>query len=276
MSNIIPADSPSIYDALRTLVSRDSLLALVRPDNPPSGIAGFLFDLVDEDGVDLSSDITDHYIEDNLPVQDHIALRPETITVTGSTAELVWLPPRATAHPAAVPNPLPDIPDYGQELSEDAERLQAEADAAQTANQDAAESAKSLYGYYDAWTPAGEGQTKQSRIFGYIYQLWKGRVLFTVETPWGVFTNMVIESVTARQAGNTRTVTSFMITFKRLRTTKSLTTRPGLLAGRAVAQRAAEAQNGTVGQVPATDLKQQQIEQRITLPRNSPFIPATP
>ena len=44
-------------------------------------INGFLFDIVGKIQHDLDSDSTDHYVEDNTAVQDHIALKPEKITL---------------------------------------------------------------------------------------------------------------------------------------------------------------------------------------------------
>ncbi len=233
--NIVPTDSPSIFAALNTLVLNGASLAIVRPDNPPPGIAGFLFNVVDEDGAELESDITDHYVEDNTAVQDQIALRPEVVTVTGQIAELVKTVPTAK-NVSRVVNPLPLVPGLEPVFSPGAEAQQASA-ALDVSNRDA---------------------------YGYIYQLWKGRQRFTVETPWGFFTNMAILSASARQGSASRFVSEFSITFKKIRTASSITVVPGLLAGRAVFQQAPVTQNGTIGQLPVSASQSSQYLSRMT------------
>lgn len=262
---IVPTDSPSIFDALNTLVLNSASLAIVRPNNPPPGIAGFLFDVVDDDVTELESDITDHFVEDNTPVQDQIALRPETVTVTGQIAELVRRVP-TTASVAQVTNPLPNIDGLEPELAPGAAAQQEATTQATVDDNAAVASQQSLYGYYGSRLPQQPNQTKQSVVYGYLYQLWKGRQLFSVETPWGFFTNMAILSVSARQSAESKSVSEFSITFKKIRTVRSVTITPGLLAGRATFQQAPITQNGTVGQTPLSSAQSNQFFQRITPP----------
>jgi uncharacterized Fe-S center protein len=63
--------------------------AIVKPEDF-KGIAGFVFDVITLDSIELSSDITDHYIEDNTAINDHIALKPEIIRVEGLVGELKY------------------------------------------------------------------------------------------------------------------------------------------------------------------------------------------
>lgn len=55
-----------------------------------TGIAGFKFHIPQREQVTMSSDITDHYIEDNSPVQDHIACKPIEITLQGYQGEYFY------------------------------------------------------------------------------------------------------------------------------------------------------------------------------------------
>lgn len=102
---IIPTDSPSIYDQLTTL----ERAAIVRPNNPPRGIAGFLFDYDAEQFLELMSEITDHAIEDNTRVADNIGLLPERVTLRGLIGELTDANASFPA-PAPTPAPLPLYP----------------------------------------------------------------------------------------------------------------------------------------------------------------------
>ncbi len=269
--NIVPTNDPSIYAALNTLVLNQQQYALVRPDNPPPGIAGFLFDVVDDDSSELESDITDYFIEDNSSIQDHIALRPETVTISGKIAELVQSVVQNKPI-SKIGNPLPLVGGLIPVLTPQA--VQNETAAAEnTAQSNAAiTSNESLWGYYNSRSPQQPSQTKQSYIYGYFYQLWKGRQLFTVETPWGYFTNMAIQSISATQGAETRFVSNFTITFKKIRVARSITINPGSNAGRSVFQVASENPNGTIGQLTPTSLQLRQIENQMTPGR--PFGPA--
>jgi hypothetical protein len=263
MSVVIPTDSPSIFAALNTLSTQTALLAIVRPNNPPPGIAGFLLDLPEDDSAELESDITDHYLEDNTAVQDQIALRPETITLTGKVAELVKTVP-TSANVAAVTNPLPLVSGLQPTFSPGAAQTMAQSSSTSAAANAAVADTQTLYGYYNAHVPQQPNQTKQSLVFGYIYQLWLGRQLFTVETPWGTMTNMAILSAAAKQDGVSRSVTDFSITFKKIRTAQRIFLTAGQLAGRSVFQQAPVSNNGTIGQNPVTTAQQGQFLQQAT------------
>lgn len=264
---IVPTDSASIYQELSELQNARGSVAVIRPDNPPEGIAGFIFDIRTDDGSDLESDITDHYLEDNSAVQDHIALRPETVSVSGETGELVYDTP-TTPVVTKVPDVLPLIVGLMPALSEAGALAQLATEATIVGVNNAMAQTQSLYGFYDARFPRSTGQTKQSRIYNYFYQLWRGRQLFSVETPWGYFTNMAIQSLSAKQGESTRYITSFDITFKKIRVAQEISVQQGLIedravyngngvlrsAGRNADQRSKINQNGTLGQTTATGI----------------------
>ncbi|MDE3073916.1 MAG: hypothetical protein KGJ86_00680 [Chloroflexota bacterium] len=247
--NTVPTDAPSVFAPLNTLVQAKKQYAIVRPDNPPPGIAGFVFAISNDETVELESDITDHFTEDNNPVQDHIALKPETVTVTGEVAEVVKSPPGAVGT-NSVPNPLPDLPGLRPELSPGAQSafdLGEEDDTVQSA-----EAAGSLYDFYQERLPQQPDQTKQGVAFGYFYQLWKGRMLCTVETPWGFFTNMAVQSVSSHQGPSTRNTTDFSIVFRKIRTVRSVLINGWQVqAGRASTQWKPLVPNGVAGLLPA-------------------------
>lgn len=277
--NLVPTDSVSIYEQLSTLTNRSRRLALVRPNNPPSGIAGFLLDIVEDDGSDLESDITDHYVEDNTTVQDHIALRPETITVSGRVAELVRAIPVAQPITQAT-NPLPLIPDLMPTLAPGSQEREVAELLAQTEGDAVIGFSESLYGFYQSNARQQPGQTKQSYIYGYFYQLWKGRQLFSVETPWGIFENMAILSASVKQGAESRSVSEFSLTFKKIRVAQTINAVPGLLAqrsvfdqsvannanflaGRSAFEWSAPSNNGLSGQTPMTAAETLQFNWKI-------------
>lgn len=255
---IIPTDSPSIYAALNTLVLNRTALAIIRPNNPPPGIAGYLFNIEDDNAFDLESDITQYTTEDNSAVQDHIALRPETVSVRGIVAELTLAQP-TVPRVARNGDPLPAAPGLAPQLTPGAVQTQAELAASQAREQVAVSDAQSLFDFYNTRAGRQPNETTQQRIAGYFYQLWKGRQLFTVETPWGFFTNMAISTANFSQGPDTKFVSEAMITFRKIRVATTVSLNAGQLAGRATFQQAAVVQNGNIGQAQLSAVSQQRI-----------------
>lgn len=362
-SNIIPSAAPSVYAQLSKLDSA----AIVRPNNPPAGIAGFLFHVDGDQSIRLRSMITRHTVEDNTTIQDNIALLPEEVSLKGLIAELTdsgsndqaisppvqplplfpglfpsyaaeanisfskrvgalvvsagttltlgknglsagvdlggsigplsanaivqtttkeladVLPPSVevqVAIAAAVQNAVGLVAGgnaptsgaiaaaiqaavgnvVGAGLSPSIEELIAQSvnsslgtTIAGNASPDAASTA-SLYQYYASRAPSGKGQSAQSVAFGFFYQMWKGRQLFSVETPWGVLNDMAIAAVDVEQGEESKYISNFTITFERIRIAQSVTVNPGQLAGRNLIQASASAptQGGNPATTPVT------------------------
>jgi hypothetical protein len=339
--NIIPSDTKeSIFDTIKSIEVLQQR-AIIRPQNPPPGIAGFLFDIPEEDQIALRSDVTDHFLEDNTSVVDQIALKPEEVSVRGLVAELTSAQPNATRQAPLGPRPpLPDNPQLapmnrsaaailfsrastlarilapgtsqfsgiakalvmspqgvGQQIAADALIIAnkvgygAEASKALALGRFVASATRSagrpnitrprgnqnpippftplvapaldiqpdsLYGMYVNNSVQQPMQTWQSNAFAYFYQLWKGRQLFTVETPWGTFTDMTIMSMTATQNDETRFRSSFSITFKKIRTAGNAVVTAGQLAGRVLQQSTPTTNNGAAATTPALTTAQKQ------------------
>lgn len=260
MSNIVPTDAPSVFSDLDVLTTLEKN-ALVRPNNPPPGIAGFLFDIQVEDAADIQSDITDHYVEDNVALQDQIALRPEMVTVRGLIGELVQASEQVdtiTEQIDALPINEQLVPEYT--LEQEVEFDQEEQDATEAT--DALTDNVSLEGYFAARNP--NSGNKQSQAFAYFYGLWKGRQLFTVDTPWGFFTDMAILSLRASQDASTKYVSDFTITFKKIRFAKEVVVSSGQLAGRCAQQSSDQTKNGVAGKEDVTPERNQSWLHQLT------------
>lgn len=363
--NVIPTDIPVTLDLVKSLTTLDQQ-AIVRPNNPPPGIAGFLFDIELEQKVELTSDITDHFVENNTAVNDHIGLRPEMVTFQGVVAELVGtqklpgpytpppnpLPTNITMSPRrtpgainnqlnaaignaiaagtssalaggsirgavrnsvrattsnlvantkynliqaaqasvrtllipsnvvalATPGPLPmdvqnavnvlktALPNQFQTI------LGAVVAVGTPAGQQILVGAKfdsftgpgpgsTLYSVYTDKQPTPPKQSRQTDAWLYFYNLWKSRSLFSVETPWGIWTNMAISSLRSTQDDETATKTEFVITFKKVRVATDVTVQVGQLAGRNVAQTtvATPTQRGVAAQSTPTTQQEESI-----------------
>lgn len=326
-TNVVPTDSPSIYAAL----SSTAKLALVLPNgNPPAGIAGFLFDVPEEQTFVLDSDITDHFVEDNTAIQDQVALRPEKVTLRGLVAEITFNDLGLSEIPSQLPPPrrlplnfplMPLISDgamqlagidvgmiqtranfvlngplspvltgkvsalsagglagltgtvlsFAPGLSPELSFIQSDlsdmaadqidqlnltmigalADGAQPSPQPA----PNLKTYYDGQIGSNPALTKQAAALGLFYQLWKGRVLFTVQTVWGILESMAIEHAQVVQDADDAYRSKLEVTFKKMRIAGDLiVASPTTIAGRAYAQTIAGSPQGlgTAGLSPVT------------------------
>lgn len=326
MSYEFPSSSePSVFDALSGATANGSN-AIAYPSPLPGGIAGLVFDWTGDERLELRSEITDSWVEDNEPIHDQIALYPERFTLDASTAEIVFLPSSAGNTPPQPANPLPILanmaptltpgaslslsarginasisvslppntilpPDVQSALGQTAYMAQLAAktigQVAQAARNlaalpatlgpilsdplgsvapiagsslgsspnsppgsAAAAGTNSLWQYYLSLQPTAKNN--QAMVMGFIYQLWKGRQRFTIETPWGIFASMVIETADGTQPGDTPGRTDHRITFKRFNVAKEI-----LINSQAVGRNKNQATesnpqvNGTVGKVPA-------------------------
>jgi hypothetical protein len=324
-TNIVQSDQPSIYDTLSTLrtANPDQYAAIVRPDKPPSGIGGFVFDIPGDEEVRMKANISRHYVESNVPIADHIALEPEQITLRGMVAEIAVvqktvvptsravgvLPlccpmmPRLTAGVVSklaglavgnVMGKLPGVAGMGAATAAailnggtvpgaamvatgQAALAQAAANVsglpagttsallgmassgiasnlasalssltgssgssgmrtaglmlAEAAQAAAGEGAQSVFSYYQSQYVFS---SRQTTAFTYFQQLWFGRQTCSVETPWGIYTNMAIAEVRAVQPKESKGYSDFTVVFEKIRVAGDITVQVGPLQGRDV------------------------------------------
>lgn len=286
--NIIPADGGSVFDVLKKLSSSESQVALIRPNNPPLGIGGFLFDIVGDEMVELTTDTSDHYAEDNTPIQDQATLRPEKVTVQGFIGELILT---ANTTPVITPEPMPLKPNLPlrPQFAPGATQVLGILAAQSVQTRAAITIGQSLYGLYQQLTPQqlvqvpqtpnqpprqrpnltpkqSANQTKQQQVFGYFYQLWKGRQLFSVETPWGVYNDMILELGRFTQPEETKFRTDAFLTFKKMRFARQSSVQVGQIAGRAAFQRAPQTSIGTAATQPVTPAQSESVYHRFLNP----------
>lgn len=225
------ADFTSIANKLRSISSVGNAvntfrnLILVTPENKgyqptqqiisgaafPSNDKAFLFHYEGEQKYNLTADITDHFIESNTAIQDNIAIKPEKFTTQGFIGELNDVVPDELKVLQTIANKLTIINAYTPALSataliafNEAETIYRTAYATVTAAKQA----------FDSLVFGSTPQNKQQTAFQMFSDYFNKRTLFTIQTPWRVKENMVIESLTAIQDGETDTISTFEITFK--------------------------------------------------------------
>lgn len=192
------------------LVSNVVSQFVVRPTG--SNLGGFIFDLVDDEEINLDADITDHYVEQNYAVQDHVALRPERFTLKGFVGELNDVFPQNLVKLFTNIQTVGVImsPEFTTQATETYIKLQnALAQAGEVINQ-----ATSIYNIFTDYITTA---SRQQNAYYYFRNMWISRQLFSIETPFCVFTNMAIEKVTAIQRGQSNMVADFSVSFKHMR-----------------------------------------------------------
>lgn len=233
---------------------------------PPKAL---LFNYEGEQSATLTSDITDHYIENNTAVQDQIALRPEIITTQGFVGELNDIAPGALQPLKTAAEKLTTISAYTPQLSTTALLAYANAFALYQTAASVINSAASAWSSINGnngesvingntqvdsqgnLAGASPNQSQQQIYFQQFYAYWKNRTLFTIQTPWAIFQDMAIQSLRAVQNADTRVITDFEVTFKLLRFASTASTDASLYGdnsnfqGRASNQGAVENDLGT-------------------------------
>jgi len=188
--------------------------ALIGDPSPKPGIDGFLFDMRMSERADFSADITDHYCESNYAIEDHIAINPVRLTLTGKIAELVYKPSDkySSAFTRALISRLTALGILKPAQSSAAMDAMAAYDVAYNSYFALMKSYEDLKGFFSD-EPAKNNQQKQFKVIeGYFNQ----RSLLTVETPWRHFKNMAIESWSAEQNEESVYESIFTINFKEM------------------------------------------------------------
>jgi len=231
-TNTIPSDNLSIFDNLS--LAQDLVYAY--PSPLPNGIAGLVFDIRGEERMEFRSEITDHWVEDNTAIHDQISLYPEKVTLKGIIGIIAYQQPLTSRAPTQNSPALPLVSNLQPTFTEGT--LQAIAQSSAPTINSVAPAVTSLYQYYLGAGNQGQNnqqasiETRQEQIVGFLYQLWKGRQIFTVETPWGIMTQMAIESCEPMQDETTENLTYISVTFKKLRFAGEIITQTSTTVGR--------------------------------------------
>jgi len=173
---------------------------------------GFKFQIVGDEVLNLQSDITDHYAEDNSSIQDHIALRPIRFTVSGFIGELTNEVPDALEAVKETADRLGTLSYYLPSISNTAQRIYNTAIQVYQLGQKIKNAG--------AVSASVKVQTKQEKAYQDLEKLWRNRTLFWVATPYGQFSNMAIENISVTQSADSKFISDFSITFKEVKFSK--------------------------------------------------------
>jgi len=209
-----PDNLLNVVDTTSNLVNQYVVSPLVN-----LGVAGFVFDISDETRLDLTADITDHYAEDNSAIQDHIAIRPDRITLRGYVGELVYRTEKPAGTAQKLTEKIATINSYVPVLTAATRQVQNAITGQKTGTTDyfkaGLASAENLYAAFKTLNPP---KTKQAQALNFFRALFNARQLVSLETPWTFYSSMAIESISVIQPADTKDVSDFSITLKKIRT----------------------------------------------------------
>lgn len=193
----------------------------------------FVFDIKKEYRYNLSSDITDHYVEENIAIQDHIALKPIILEVTGSIGEVNLIDSENDVKKDSAKNGqfsslesfinrmgsltsfAPNIINQALDIYNSAKFVYSTVN--KLINTNAKDSTKKGPDYIEGYDTDIIKQTKQFEWINWFKTQWENRASFTIVTPYGVLSDMYIMELSASQPENSRYVTNLNIKFKQIR-----------------------------------------------------------
>lgn len=200
----------------------------------------YLFDVSLTDQVNLSAQVTDHYTETNYAIQDHVAINPVKISLTGIAAELVFSRSKLEKYVQQVLNTLTPLGILSPEQSASAQRYLSEVNRLQTSIENTFGAINETLGTLGF---SSFGRNKQQRAYAVFEGWFNNRCLLQVETPWKTFDGMIIESFSFDQDETTKDMTTITVNFKQIR---SVSTSAGIgqLKGRIMSQLSPSADKG--------------------------------
>lgn len=198
------------------------------------GLGGFVFDVEGDSTINLSTEITDHYLEDNSSVQDHISIRPKRVILKRYVGELVFQPDQnLNGKVQSTVQKLTALSQFLPTLSKGAEQifsLKAE-DLSFNKLRDSINS-KTVNQLTDYWAFGKNllGQeSRQQQAYAYLKSLMEQRILVSLQTPFEFVNNMAIESIVAIQPEGSKYISDFTIVLKQIRFAQLLTAPSGTI-----------------------------------------------
>lgn len=194
-----------------------------------TGIAGFKFNVPKTEQVRFENEITDHYVESNYAIQDHIARKPVVITLSGlvgdyfySVNEIEDLLALITPTITLVRELIPQITSVVQKQkinfsNEQRQKLIKQEDGSYKINVNGKQN-EYEFNTMDLFTlfqSLYKMKSAQTRAFLFFEAMWKSGARFSVETTWKRYDNMVVQSITPKRDNNAD-ITEFTVVCKQI------------------------------------------------------------
>lgn len=219
MPNLDATSRPLTLQNAANLIATVANQAIARATGAQSalnmGAYGFLFDIIGDESIEAENRITDHYAEDNKSIQDHIAQGPERFALQGYIGEVTDILTQGLQAIITSVDRLGLLDEFLPNFTEQATQYYgAIASTIGKVTQIVAE----VQNAYDLFTQRSTTATKQQAAYNYFRSMMYSNQPFTLETPFGIFENMYIESMRAKQNDHSKYISDFRIIFKKIRT----------------------------------------------------------
>ena len=211
-----------------------------------NGIAGFRFHIPLTEQIKMENEITDHFIDTNSAVQDHIAQKATIITLTGlqgeyfySANEIQDMLAKITPTMSLVKQFLPKV----DAATQQSKIRKAKEEAAKFSPENGIISGGVTKGVndfngidlYKAFQNIYKLKSAQTRAFLFFEAMFKAKALFSIETTYKRFDNMAILLLMPKRDENAD-ITDFTVSFKQIRFTESKSESINNAAGRTALQ----------------------------------------
>jgi hypothetical protein len=188
------------------------------------GIAGINLDIYEEHSLEYSAEITDHYLENNSTVQDHISIKPLKIMLKGKVGELVYRNEEKESQLQNYAEKLTIINSYLPILTNGAKQLQSRVSSVNgsgTGTDFYKSLAQNSIGggvdLYQMYKQLNTPKTKQAQVANFLTALFQSKQIISLETPWRFFPKMSIETLSISQT-DTKSESYFSIVLKQINT----------------------------------------------------------
>ncbi len=243
------------------------------------GLGGFVFDVEGETTLTLSADATDHFVEDNGTMQDHIAIKPKILVLKRYVGEVVYQQDDTVVKQIQkVTQKLTAVSGFLPSLSKAAQQIRSiklsDVTASNLLNTAKNASVNQLTDYWALARNLTGMNSKQQQAFMYLKALYEAKALVSVQTPYEFLSNMAILNVVATQGEGERYVSDFSITLKQMRFGKTSTV-PASTVPENRARDSAVKPAESLAPVPTPKLQERAALQSETL-KNNGNVPGTP
>lgn len=217
-----------------------------------TGIAGFKFQCPQREEIEMQSEITDHYLDNTNPVQDHIAQKPIVISLQGLQGDYFYSVNQIEDLIAQVTPAMSLVKQFMPQLSAATQQIKSSSLFQKTNTYNVkdgkltttvVQNDLNLVDLFKLFQQLYKLKSAQTRAFYFLEALWKSKALFTVETTWKAYNNMAITNIKPIRDDNLD-ITDFRVTFKQLNFASTTIINLNNKAGRTRQQLAQKVQKG--------------------------------
>lgn len=188
-----------------------------------TGIAGFRFNIPEREQIRLQSEITDHYTDRNNAIEDHITQKPIRITLTGlhgdyfySVHQIMDAIAKITPTLSLVKQFLPSLPNSAkQKLLKKYQNINNSDVVPEALKPTTNINDVNGIDLFSLFQDLFKLSSSQTRAYLFLKALWKSKAIFSVETTFERFDNMVVEDLMPMRT-DSADMAEFPITFKQI------------------------------------------------------------